>query len=202
MRSPPIAELQLLLNQAHLGDGTAWEKLLLGTQTRLHRFTRNMLLHSFASLKPTPEVDSVFNESWAVMLRAVQQTQPPTVPDFLRLATHKIRQTILNRIKRDRRWSRQHRESDLENGKDVAALDQGDTTFDPAQLALWTELHEELNSLPPLEQAVFKQRYFEERTVQEVAEQLQMPERQVRLLWMAARQKLADRLCADGELFS
>ena len=118
--------------------------------------------------------------------------------DFFRLAAHKIRQVLLDLAGRERRGAgREFPAGDATSGGGPAA-EPGDQTHDPARLALWTELHERVASLPEPERAVFEMHYYLGLPQAEIARLLGMHPRKVSYHWVAATEKLTRGL-REGE---
>ena len=65
-----------------------------------------------------------------------------------------------------------------------------DDTYDPAQLALWTEFHEQVEQLPADEREVFNLRWYEALSEEETASVLETSTRTVRRRWLNARLRL------------
>jgi len=151
------AELQALLDRLRQGDREARRLLLERACERLRRLAGRMLHGSFPELARRHELDSVVHETWVRLLQALDKTEPPTVADFFRLATHKFRQVLLDMAQRERR--RGQREALGLSGADGAgsAPSAAGTTYDPARLALWTEFHEKVATLSEPERALLRQ---------------------------------------------
>jgi RNA polymerase sigma factor (sigma-70 family) len=69
-----------------------------------------------------------------------------------------------------------------------------DSTYDPGRLALWTELHRQVDELPPDEREVFTLRYYSGLTQGEIATSLGIHPKQVSRLWIRATKSLAKNL--------
>jgi RNA polymerase sigma factor (sigma-70 family) len=188
--------LQALLDRMNQGDLEARRELLDRACNRLARLVAAMLSGSFPALRDHHELDSVVHESWLRLVQALDKTEPPTVADFFRLAAHKIRQVLLDMADRRRRQAGRevlHLDSDVaqDHGSVI-----GTSTLDPARLALWSEFHTRVADLPEQERSVFELHYYVELPQVEIARLLDLHPRKVSYLWIAATDKLADRL--DG----
>src|SRR5262249_4709549 len=86
----PSTILQALLDRMNQGDRAARRELLDRACGRLRRLAGTMLAGSFPALQGHHELDSVVHETWLRLVQALEQTDPPTVADFFRLAAHKI----------------------------------------------------------------------------------------------------------------
>jgi RNA polymerase sigma factor (sigma-70 family) len=187
-------ELQGLLDRLREGDREARRLLLERACERLRRLAGRMLHGSFPELARRHEVDSVVHETWVRLLQALENTEPPTVADFFRLAAHKFRQVLLDMAEGERRRGR--REALGLSGADGAAPSAGGATYDPARLALWTEFHEKVAALGDQERAVFEMHYYLELPQAEIARVLELHPRKVSYLWIAATEKLGEGLDA------
>ena len=190
-------ELQGLLDRLRQGDREARRLLLERACERLRRLAGRMLHGSFPELARRHELDSVVHETWVRLLQALENTEPPTVADFFRLAAHKFRQVLLDMAQSERR--RVQREvlglSGMEsNGPAPSAAN---ATYDPARLALWTEFHEKVAALSEQERTVFEMHYYLDLPQAEIARVLELHPRKVSYLWIAATEKLGEGLNAD-----
>jgi RNA polymerase sigma factor (sigma-70 family) len=192
--------LQTLLDRMKQGDRAARSEMLDRVCDRVRRLANTMFTGSFPALRAHHELDSVVHEAWLRLVQALDQTEPPTVADFFRLAAHKIRQVLLDMADRQRR--RGAREvlglADSEGGE---AAGVGGQTHDPARLALWSEFHSRVAELPEEERVVFEMHYYLGLPQAEVARALGLPPRKISYLWIAATDRLADSLAgAEGLL--
>jgi RNA polymerase sigma factor (sigma-70 family) len=186
-------QLQGLIDRLRQGDPQARRLLLERACERLRRLAGHMLYGSFPQLARRHEVDSIVHETWVRLLQALERVEPATVADFFRLAAHKIRQVLLDLAQGERR--RGQREVLGSSGVDEA-LAAGDSTFDPARIALWTEFHEHVATLSDQERAVFDLHYYLDLPQAEIARLLDLHPRKVSYLWIAATEKLGEGLDA------
>src|SRR6516164_10484785 len=153
-------ELQGLLDRLRQGDREARRLVLERACERLRRLAGRMLHGSFPELARRHEVDSIVHETWVRLLQALDKTEPPTVADFFRLAALKFRQVLLDMAQSERRRA-QHEVIGLKGpDSDGNTPSFGNSTYDPARLALWTEFHENVNTLNDQERAVFEMHYY------------------------------------------
>src|SRR5262245_43347047 len=141
MQADATVQLQALIDRMRQGDRQACRELLERAHGRLRKLAARMLAGSFPGLRASHALDSVVDEVWLRLARALEKVEPPTVADFFRLAAFKIRQVLLDLADRRRRRGRE-----TAAGEDSGAADRlggaADQTNDPARLALWSELHE------------------------------------------------------------
>jgi RNA polymerase sigma factor (sigma-70 family) len=191
-------QLQGLIDRLQQGDRQAKELLLERAYERMRRLAQRILAGSFPAVQARHDVHSVVHETWLRLLQTLDKSQPPTVADFFRLAAFKIRQVLLDLAERERR--RGGREA---LGLPASAAEDnapGQYTHEPGRIAVWTDFHERVASLPPDERAVFEMHYYLELPQTEIARVLELHPRKVSYLWVAATEKLADVLGADDEL--
>jgi RNA polymerase sigma factor (sigma-70 family) len=189
-------ELQALLDRLRQGDREARRLLLERACERLRRLAARMLHGSFPDVARRHELDSVVHETWMRLFQALEKSEPPTVADFFRLAAHKFRQVLLDMAQAERRLAQ----------REVIGLSQADgggptpsaagTTHDPARLALWTEFHETVTALGDQERAVFEMHYYLDLPQSQIARVLELHPRKVSYLWIAATEKLGEKLDA------
>jgi len=188
--------LQGLLDRLRQGDREARRLLLERACERLRRLAGRMLYGSFPELARRHEVDSVVHETWVRLLQALENTEPPTVADFFRLAAHKFRQVLLDMAQAERRRGQREVFGLSGVGSEGPTQPAGSTTCDPARLALWTEFHEKVGTLSEQERAVFEMHYYLELPQAEIARVLGLHPRKVSYLWVAATEKLGEGLDA------
>jgi RNA polymerase sigma factor (sigma-70 family) len=191
--------LQSLLDRLRHGDREAGPALLERAHRRLRKLAGRILSGSFPALRSRHDLDSIVDESWARLVKALEKVEPPSVADFFRLAAHKIRQVLLDLANQERRWpgrvlaARGEASSALESNQPA---EPSARTHDPARLALWTELHEQAAALPEPERAVFDMHYYLGLPQAEIARALGLHPRKVSYLWVAATERLARYLSA------
>src|SRR5262249_51018037 len=125
-----------------------------------------------------------------------EKTDLPTVADFFRLAAFKFRQVLLDMAQRERRRA-QHEIIGLkgrDSEGDTPSI--GNSTYDPARLAIWTEFHENVGTLSEQERTVFDMHYYLDLPQAEIARVLDLHPRKVSYLWVAATEKLGESLGA------
>jgi RNA polymerase sigma factor (sigma-70 family) len=184
-----FAGVRPLLERLRGGDAAARNELLGLTYERLRRLAAAQLRRSFPRLAGRHEPESVAHDAWLRLHSALGGAAiPPTPAEFFRFAAHKIRQVLL----------------DLASRQDRGGLPADDTpepsedTLDPARLAVWTEFHTLAGELPDDQRAVFDLHYYLGLPQREVAALLGKHEKAVSRLWLAATQRLADRLPDPG----
>jgi RNA polymerase sigma factor (sigma-70 family) len=192
--------LEELIERLQRGDESARDALLARAYERLCWLT-GALLQSFPDLKAAHDTESVLHDAWGDLRRALDVAHPPTVADFFRLAAHKIRQALLDLAARDRRRDKREgarlgegRGSSGDRVEAPRAAPAEDSTWDPENLARWTELHERVERLPEAEREVFHLHYYAGLKQVEIASLLGVPPRKVSYLWVGATERLAEGL--------
>ena len=199
MDQDSTVELQDLLDRLRAGDKAARRAFLEQTCNRLRRLAAKILYGSFPNLQSRHDVDSVVHETWLRLMQAVDKADPPTVADFFRLASHKIRQVLLDMASRQKRIDqRETFLSRAESGDNRAGA--ANQTYDSARLALWTEFHNKVGSLPEAERTVFEMHYYLGLPQAAIAKVTGLHPRKVSYLWVAATETLADELSQLGPL--
>jgi RNA polymerase sigma-70 factor (ECF subfamily) len=197
MSQANTVELQALIDRIGRGDADARRQLIARAYERMQALAATILRRSFPDLAPRHEVDSILSETWLRLVQALEKVQPPTVADFFRLAGHKMRQVLLDLVRSESRQA--HREfsetaGDYASETPAAAANR---TYDPARLALWTELHDQVETLEGDERAVFEMHYYLGMPQAEIARVLSLHPRKVSHLWIAATDKLADSVSEE-----
>ena len=198
MNGDTTADLQNLIERLRSGDESARGALLERVHHRLRRIAAATLQKDFRRLSARHDVDSVVDEAWAQLMKALETNRPVTVDEFYRLIFRKVRHVLLDMARRQSRDdARRQDETPVEERSDSESpFDPGDTTYEPSRLAFWTEFHKEVESLPDEQRVVFDFHYFAEFPQAEIARLLDLHPKQVSRLWIAATVRLAQRL--DG----
>jgi len=197
--TPILADL---IERLRLGDDSARRELLERSYDRLARITATIYRQDFRKLQGRHDLESVVNQVWIRLFNALETTRPQTVDGFFRLVSLKARQVLLDAV------GRLGRDDDgrvaATQGEDSRSgfmpVDPSDSTFDPARLALLTEVHQRISELPSEELAVFGLVYYGGFTQAKAAESLNLEPRQVSRLWLAATGRLARWLDGIDEL--
>lgn len=190
MSQASTVELQRLIDRIGSGDREARRQLVEQAYHRLQALAATILHRSFPEVARRHEVDSILSETWLRLVQALDKVQPPTVADFFRLVAHKMRQVLLDLVESQRRHS--HQQLAETAGQEASTPAAANQTYDPARLAMWTELHEQVEALDPDERTVFEMHYYLGMTQADIARVLGFHPRKVSHLWIAATDKLAD----------
>ena len=195
-------DLRGLIDRLGRGDDAARAELLARAYHRLSRIAAAMFHRDFPGLRDRHDLESVVDESWARLMRALETVRPPTVEDFLRLVAHKVRQVLLDMADRQRRRDERLRGAAAHELEGHARGDPADESLDPGRLALLTEFHRQVENLPADQRTVFDLHYYTDLPQAEIARLLGMHPRKVSYLWIAATERLAEWLEGLDELLA
>jgi RNA polymerase sigma factor (sigma-70 family) len=183
------AHLQQLVDRHNQGDETARLQLVNLFYGRLCDLARKKLRYDFPILDGQHSSASVVNEAWIRLKKALEKTQIATATDFLCLAGYKIRLVLLDLAKKVRKGPVQMGEGG--NSEMLGQSEPSDLSHNPFELAIWTELHEKVETLPEQERKVFEMHYYLGLPQVEVAEALGLHPKAVSRSWIAATERLA-----------
>jgi RNA polymerase sigma factor (sigma-70 family) len=174
------ASLHGLLARHQAGDRTALDTLIRRTAQRLERLARKML-GSFPAVRSREDTGDVLQSALIRLTRALGTVTPASVRDYYRLAGEQVRRELLDLARRHRR-------------RPAGPLGEEDVPT-PAEasnedLDRWAGLQEAVERLPTEEREVFGLTFYHGWTQAQIAELLQVSDRQVRRLWSDACQRL------------
>lgn len=190
-----VEVLQRLLDRMNGGDRDAREDLFIKVYDLVTRRTES-ILRGFPDLARIHSPNSVFHDVWGDVHTALARVNPETVRDLLNLIGHKVRLSLIDAVQKLRRAPGVVVGLGGGGGADGSAFgwERGDTTYDPAKLAVWSEFHEAAEDLPGAEREVFSLYFYSGLSKVAVAEVLGVSTRDVRMLWMSATERLLDAL--------
>jgi RNA polymerase sigma-70 factor (ECF subfamily) len=203
MIEPSPERVQRWIELLRHGDRAARDALLAHAADRLGSLTQQMLA-DFPRLGRWVEADDVLQSALVRLLQALRSVTPPTVADFLRLATVQIRRELLDLARHyfGPEGEAAHRESALLVGpadtNPPPAYELPASTHNPQRLACWADFHRKVEALPPEERAVFELLWYQELSQAEVAAILGVSVPTVKRRWLAARLHLRDALSGAG----
>jgi RNA polymerase sigma factor (sigma-70 family) len=200
MTGDTTEDLQGLIDRLVRGDDAARAQLLARAYHRLSRIASAMFHRDFPGLRDRHDLESVVDESWARLMRALESARPPTVEDFLRLVAHKVRQVLLDMAGQQKRRDERIRGALARERAQPAGVEPADDSLEPGRLALLTEFHRQVENLPGDQRRVFDLHYYTDLPQAEIARLLGMHPRKVSYLWVAATERLAEWLEGLDEL--
>jgi RNA polymerase sigma-70 factor (ECF subfamily) len=199
MTDQPTQYLQRCLDRLHDGDEQARKELLNSTCDRLTQLT-HVMLKDYPRLKRWEQTDDVLQNALMRLYRALQTVTPESLRDYFRLATCQIRRELLDLV-------RHYYGPEGSGGKHVSAAgpagsedgrsplnEPADQSLDPGRLAVWSEFHQQVQSLPEEEREVFDLVWYQALGHTEAAEVLNVSARTVKRRWQAACLKLHEAL--------
>ena len=193
-------QLQCWLDLMRGGDQQARERMIEHTCERLRLITRKMLRAS-PKLHRWEETDDVFVAAMTKLHRSLGAVQPETVRDFYNLAATQIRRVLVDLARRyygpEGLGANYDTGAVGPDGENLPRYDQADFTGEPTSLMEWTEFHQQVESLPEEERAVFSLLWYAGLTQGEAAQALDISERTLRRRWRSACVLLYEALDGD-----
>jgi RNA polymerase sigma-70 factor (ECF subfamily) len=176
-------------------DADARAELLEHARRRLilladRMFTRFPVLHR------REEAEDVFQEAMVRLWQSLEKVGPTTVAAFMGLAAIQMRRALRDLARRH--FGRRNGEAGKSDERRAVSAnlgrtfenEPGDSTWHPDDLACWSEFHAAADRLPEPERTAFDLLYYHELSQTDVAEMMQVSERQVRRYWQSARREL------------
>src|SRR5262245_24306361 len=194
MPDPSFQTTQLngLLDRMKAGDEAAIEELLHQVSDRLERLTRKML-QSFPRVHRWEDTSDVLQNVLMRLIRAMREVQPGSVRDFFGLAAMQIRRELIDLARHHYgphglgAHHISHQAADWPSESEVHPPDRTDPA---AELAKWSEFHQEVEKLPVAEREVVSLIFYHGWTQAEVADLLQVTVRTVQRRWQRAMMTL------------
>lgn len=179
------AELQVYIDRLRAGDRGARDELLGHACERLRRLTRKML-QGYPRVKRWELTDDVLQNALLRLWTALQEVTPRSAREFFGLASLQIRRELIDLAYRyyGPQGLGAHHSSHVETPE------PGDSTQDPGRLAVWTEFHQRVESLPEEEREAFDCLWYQGLTHREAAALLGISEATMKRRWVAARRRL------------
>jgi RNA polymerase sigma factor (sigma-70 family) len=202
MSDNTTGDLGPLLDRLRSGDESARRAILERAYHRLVRIAATIFHEDFPGLHGRHDLESVVSRLWIRLASALEATQPQTVDGFFGLVFVNVRQVLLDLARSQRRNDARRCDGPLDADEPgaLAAFDRADTTHDPVRLALLTEAHQQVATLPDDQRKVFDLRYYGGFSQAEIAEILGLHPRKVSRLWFAATGSLAQWLGNSQDL--
>lgn len=202
--------LQACLDRLRAGDNAARDELINRASQRLAVLTHRMF-GRHDGVRQWEQTDDVAQNAMMRLCRALEKVQPSTVREFMGLASLQIRRELTDLARHHGGRGDHPRRPTLplpvgrgsDDGNPVhGAAEPPDETYDPARLALWAEFHKSVEALPEPEREVVELLWYQDLSIQETAELLDVNRGTVRDRWRSARLKLGKALPSgqpDGE---
>jgi RNA polymerase sigma factor (sigma-70 family) len=185
-------DLRRLLERGRQGDREAQDLLLRRAGERLERMARGML-RRFPAVHRQVETNDVLQNALLRLLHALRQVDPASTREFFGLAAMQIRRELLD-LARHFKGRTPLLEQDLPDvgrpeGSHFDVVEETEPDLD-----FWCSFHEAVERLPAAEREVFSLSFYHGWTQQEIAELLQVTERQVRRRYRSALLALSEEL--------
>jgi RNA polymerase sigma factor (sigma-70 family) len=200
MSTGTTTDIQRLLDRLGDGDTSARADLLNRAHDRLVKIASTIFRRDFRGLHGRHDIESVVDEAWIGLMRALESTRPESVEGFVGLVVVKVRQTLLQIARRERRHDA-HRVAGRPEAGDSDSpelFERADLSNEPGHLALLGELHQQVELLPEPEKTVFGLHYYLGLSQVETAQIMELPPWQVSRIWLRATNRLA-RWLKDAE---
>jgi RNA polymerase sigma-70 factor (ECF subfamily) len=201
MPESPTARIQAWIERLELGDESALHELLESQHDRFVALARKML-RDFPRVRRTEETGGVVNEAVARLIPALREmTRDGRIRrdgsfhsiDLLRLAAQQMRWALLDLARKCRRSGGNDGAISLADAPPDAEPSDGGS-FNPAQLAEWTEFHQQVEALPDPLGEVFDLIYYQGLKQVEAAAVLGVCDDTVRDRYQKARLRLHEKL--------
>jgi RNA polymerase sigma factor (sigma-70 family) len=187
MDGETTSDLVDLIERLRQGDDTARRRLLERAHDRVVKIAATIFHKDFARLRAGHDLESVVSETWIRLSASLEAVQPRSVDEFFGLVILRIRQVLLDMARREGRIDRT-----LTHGEGDAPAEAGDSTYEPARLALLTEFHTQVEGLVGDERRVFELIYYGGLTQAEIARITALHPRKISRLWFSATRRLAE----------
>ncbi|MDL1888326.1 sigma-70 family RNA polymerase sigma factor [Nitrospirales bacterium NOB] len=174
------------------GDEAAWKQAIQHAHNRMKRIARKRLRNS--GLRSHEQTDDLVNETCLRLLKAFpaeRKDRPDTVRGFFAFATKKMRETLIDMYRRDRRFPRE---------TEVPAVQDSGTgpTIKAARADTDRRVHELVDRLPDEEREAWGLHYYQGLTYAAAAAVLCVSSKTVERRVIAAKHKLHGWLVANG----
>ena len=200
------AELQTWLDRMKSGDAQVLDEaraeVVRLAEGRLERLARRMLRRN-PRLQRWEQTADVLQNSLVRLHRALETVKPETVQQLFGLAATQIRRELVDLARRHfgPLGGAAHHQTDGRFAGDPnhAPRDFAARGGEPTNLAEWTEFHEKVGRLPPIQREVFDLLWYQGLNQEEAAAVLGVTSRTVKNRWRSAKVLLRDMLDAPPE---
>jgi RNA polymerase sigma factor (sigma-70 family) len=194
MADEPLQTAQLVALQERMqrGDAAAREELLNRACRQLEHMTRKML-KGYPGVHRWAQTDDVLQSALLRLLRALKEVQPASTREFFRLAATQVRRELLDLARHyfgPRGHGANHASGAASDASTPGPPDPADTRADPGRLAVYQELHEQIDTLPAEERETVVLRVYQGMSEPEIAALLGVTVRSIQNYWRRALVKL------------
>jgi RNA polymerase sigma factor (sigma-70 family) len=195
--------IQAWIDRLNEGDDSARDELIRVARCRLYEITSRTLKREFALVRKWEETDDICQDATLRLCEALKEVKLASARDFFQFSAVQVRRVLLDLARRYSYKGARGRVRGLDGPRDdevhgVSAIDPAEETNDPLRLAIWTEFHEKVDSLPDDLREIFNLLYYHNFTQPEAARILDVSERTVKRRWQQARMSLAGALGRDS----
>jgi RNA polymerase sigma factor (sigma-70 family) len=198
MNTPTTVHLQRCLRLLHDHEPAARSELLAYAQRRLKALADRMFFR-FQSLHSREHADDLLQEALLRLWQSLEAVGPTTVDAFMGLAALQMRRALCDLAKRHH--NRNRFDSKMPDVMPQIVSDSASLTrvsqmesAAPEDLMRWSEFHLAAGRLPEPERTAFDLLYYHELPQEEVAQMMNVSDRQVRRYWQSARRKLFEMM--------
>jgi RNA polymerase sigma-70 factor (ECF subfamily) len=199
--SRQIRQVQIWIDRLQAGDRTARDELIGYADERLRRLTRKML-KGYARVKRWEDTDDVLHNALLRLWKALHKIVPRSPRHFFALAALQIRRELIDLARQyygpEGMGAKHSSTAQRDSSASMPRAARADSTLEPSRLAIWSEFHERVGTLPEEEREVFDLLWYQELTQSEAAALLDISEATLKRRWLAARRRLHQAL--KGEL--
>lgn len=187
-------ELQPLLEGWQRGEVEARNELLSRVRGRLERLVRKML-DDYSRVRRFEQTDDVLQRSLLRLSAALEEVRPASTREFFRLAALQVRRVLLDLVKH--LYGPEGLAANQRSHDPDRPPERADDTHDPARLAEWCEVHQQIDRLPEEEREVVDLLYYQELSQADAATVLNVSVRTVQRRWQSALLSLHSLLHVD-----
>jgi RNA polymerase sigma-70 factor (ECF subfamily) len=173
--------LHACVDRFRAGDRGAADELLTAVAGRLERLARKML-GGFPDVRGAADTGDVLQGALLRLVRSLREVRPDSTRSFYNLAAVHMRRELLDLARAVR-----CRPAERLGDADVDLIGHAD---DATDLDRWTALQQAVDDLPAEQREVFGLTFYHGWAQAQVAELLQVSDRQVRRLWADACRRL------------
>ena len=172
-----------------LGDNQAIDELIVRSKGRLEKIARKMI-KTFPVVNSRVQTDDVLQQALMNLVGSLKQVTPKSVRHFYRLASTHVRRELLDLARKYRRRLANREFIGLQHNDESWVENQRNPTDGSHELQeeldRLEEFHSAVEQLEPLLREVFSLTYYHGWPQLEIAELLEISDRQVRRLLRAA----------------
>ncbi|MBI3408860.1 MAG: sigma-70 family RNA polymerase sigma factor [Planctomycetes bacterium] len=188
--------MHALLDAMREGNAAASDELFRRIEHRLGRLCRKML-GRFPAVRGKEQTGDVLQNSLLRLMRSLRELRPANTREFFGLASEQIRRELHDLVRYLQAACRAAAAlASLQGAADSSAdgVNPPAPADNPDDLDRWSAFHETVSGLPAEEKEVVGLIFYHGLKQKEVADLLQVSERQVRRYWVSACCKLKEIL--------